>query len=46
MKMDYVRKQCPFCGNEFIVRADVANKELFCTLGCLSKIEQVKEKCI
>jgi predicted RNA-binding Zn-ribbon protein involved in translation (DUF1610 family) len=37
--MNYVKKQCPECGNEFVVIRRVAHRELFCTLGCLSKAE-------
>lgn len=34
--MDYVRKICPICGNEFIVLKKVEGKAIYCTLECLS----------
>lgn len=36
--MKYVEKICPACGDKFIVNEKVADRELFCTLGCYSKI--------
>ena len=38
--MSYVKKQCPECGNEFVVKRSVAHKELYCTLGCMSKAKE------
>ncbi|WP_196296705.1 hypothetical protein [Methanosarcina mazei] len=34
--MEYVRKICPICGNEFIVLKKVEDKAIYCTLECLS----------
>ncbi|HIH75381.1 MAG TPA: hypothetical protein HA306_09575 [Methanosarcina sp.] len=34
--MDYVRKNCPICGSEFIVLKKVEEKAIYCTLECLS----------
>lgn len=35
--MDYIRKLCPSCGNEFMVMKNVEEKAVYCTLKCLSK---------
>ncbi|WP_197074019.1 MULTISPECIES: hypothetical protein [unclassified Methanosarcina] len=34
--MEYVRKTCPICGNEFVVLKKVEEKAIYCTLECLS----------
>ncbi|WP_196296682.1 hypothetical protein [Methanosarcina mazei] len=34
--MEYVRKTCPMCGNEFVVLKKVEEKAIYCTLECLS----------
>jgi hypothetical protein len=33
--MEYVRKICPVCGNDFIVLKKVEEKAIYCTLECL-----------
>jgi len=33
--MDYVRKICPICGEEFVVLNYVEEKAVYCTLHCL-----------
>lgn len=33
--MDYIRKICPICRNEFIVLNTVEEKAVYCTLKCL-----------
>lgn len=33
--MEYVKKICPICENEFIVLKDVEKKAVYCTLECL-----------
>lgn len=35
--MRYVEKACLVCGNKFVVNERVADRELFCTLGCCSQ---------
>ncbi|WP_167879766.1 hypothetical protein [Methanococcoides methylutens] len=35
--MSYVEKTCSVCGNKFIVSGKIADRELFCTLGCFSR---------
>lgn len=32
--MNYIRKTCPICRNEFIVLRDVEEKAIYCTLEC------------
>ncbi|WP_155400820.1 hypothetical protein [Methanosarcina mazei] len=39
MFMEYVRKICPICGNEFIVLKKVEDKAIYCTLECLSSAQ-------
>ena len=34
--MNYINKNCPICGNEFIVLNTAAEKAVYCTLKCLS----------
>ncbi|MHC1755326.1 MAG: hypothetical protein AB9861_07835 [Methanosarcina sp.] len=34
--MEYVKKTCPICGNEFVVLKKVEEKAIYCTLECLS----------
>jgi len=41
--MNYIEKNCPSCGREFVVLKRVEKKAVFCTLKCLSKA-QTKEK--
>lgn len=33
--MEYIRKICPVCGNEFIVLKGMEEKAVYCTLECL-----------
>ena len=33
--MEYVRKICPICQNEFIVLDTVEEKAVYCTIKCL-----------
>ena len=35
--MNYIRKYCPNCGNEFVVLENVKRKDVYCTLQCLSE---------
>jgi hypothetical protein len=35
--MDYIKKICPICRNEFIVLNSVKEKAIYCTLKCLSE---------
>jgi hypothetical protein len=35
--MNYKRKFCPICRNEFVVLNDVEEKAVYCTLKCLSE---------
>jgi hypothetical protein len=37
--MDYIKKICPICKNEFIVLNSVKEKAIYCTLKCLSESE-------
>jgi hypothetical protein len=32
--MNYIRKICPNCGNEFVVLENVERKAVYCTLKC------------
>jgi transcription elongation factor Elf1 len=34
--VEYVKKTCPICGNEFVVLKTVEEKAIYCTLECLS----------
>ncbi|MDY9926293.1 hypothetical protein [Methanosarcina sp.] len=34
--MEYVKKICPICGNEFVVLKKVEEKAIYCKLECLS----------
>jgi hypothetical protein len=38
--MEYVRKICPVCGNEFFVLKSAERKAVYCTLECLAKIQE------
>ncbi|MDD4248585.1 MAG: hypothetical protein PHT13_05630 [Methanosarcina sp.] len=42
--MEYVRKTCPVCGNEFIVLKKVEEKAIYCTLECLSTAQRRMKK--
>jgi hypothetical protein len=35
--MDYIRKICPICKNEFIVLNTAQEKAVYCTIKCLSE---------
>jgi len=37
--MEYITKQCPVCGNKFVVIREAAAKVFCCTLGCLSRAQ-------
>ena len=37
--MEYIRKICPVCGNEFVVLKSADNKAVYCTLECLSEAQ-------
>lgn len=37
--MEYIRKICPVCGNEFVVLKSAEDKAVYCTLECLSKAQ-------
>lgn len=37
--MNYIRKICPNCGNEFVVLTAVEEKAVYCTLECLSEYQ-------
>lgn len=37
--MNYIRKNCPNCGNEFVVLENVERKDVYCTLKCLSECQ-------
>ena len=37
--MNYIRKICPTCGNEFVVLKSVEGKAVYCTLECLSEFQ-------
>lgn len=39
--MEYVTKNCPICGNKFVIMASVADRELGCTIGCLTKVHEM-----
>ena len=38
--MDYIRKSCPICGNEFFVLDNVKVNVVYCTLICLSESQE------
>ena len=38
--MDYIRKSCPICGNEFFVLNTVKVNEVYCTLKCLLESQE------
>ncbi len=42
--MDYIRKSCPKCGNEFFVLNTVKGNEVYCTLKCLSESQEKMNK--
>ncbi|WP_156151218.1 hypothetical protein [Methanosarcina sp. WWM596] len=35
----YIKKICPICNTEFFVLESVADKAVYCTLGCLVKAQ-------
>ncbi|WP_445474196.1 hypothetical protein ACT9XH_07345 [Methanococcoides methylutens] len=35
--MEYVERTCPVCGNKFVIAKSVAERELYCTIGCCTK---------
>jgi hypothetical protein len=35
--MNYIRKYCPNCGNEFVVLENVKRKDVYCTIQCTSE---------
>jgi transcription elongation factor Elf1 len=37
--MNYIRKNCPNCGNEFVVLENVEKKAVYCTLKCLLEFQ-------
>ncbi len=37
--MEYIRKICPVCGNEFVVLKSAEDKAVYCTLKCLSEAQ-------
>ncbi|WP_172632558.1 hypothetical protein [Methanohalophilus mahii] len=37
--MTLIEKECPLCGNTFEVEERLADKELYCTLGCCLKAD-------
>jgi hypothetical protein len=37
--MNYIRKSCPNCGNEFVVLKNVERKAVYCTLKCLLELQ-------
>ncbi|NPE28869.1 hypothetical protein HNV12_13070 [Methanococcoides sp. SA1] len=37
ISMINVEKTCPVCGCKFVVDKSLAERELYCTLGCCSK---------
>ena len=42
--MDYIKKICPICGNEFIILNTVEEKAVYCTLKCLSESQDKTNK--
>ncbi|WP_198143881.1 hypothetical protein [Methanosarcina lacustris] len=43
--MEYVRKTCPICGNEFVVLKTVEEKAIYCTFECLlASQEKIKRE--
>lgn len=40
LSMEYVRKICPICGNEFFVLKTAEEKAVYCTLECLAKVQK------
>jgi hypothetical protein len=39
--MEYVKKICPTCGNEFFVLKTADKKAIYCTLECLTKVQKI-----
>ncbi|HEY3362615.1 MAG TPA: hypothetical protein VGK06_12595 [Methanosarcina sp.] len=37
--MNYIRKICPNCGNEFVILESVEEKAIYCTLKCLLEFQ-------
>jgi hypothetical protein len=37
--MNYIRKNCPNCGNEFVVLENVERKDVYCTVKCLLEFQ-------
>ncbi len=37
--MEYIKKICPVCGNEFVVLKCADDKAVYCTLECLSEAQ-------
>jgi hypothetical protein len=35
--MNYIKKICPICKNEFLVLTNAEEKAVYCTLKCLSE---------
>lgn len=42
--MDYIKKICPICGNEFVILNTVEEKAIYCTLKCLSESQDKMNK--
>lgn len=42
--MDYIRKICPVCKNEFIVLNSVKDKAVYCTIKCLLESQDKMNK--
>jgi hypothetical protein len=42
--MDYIKKICPICRNEFVVLDIVEEKAVYCTLKCLLESQEKIDK--
>jgi hypothetical protein len=37
--MSYIKKTCPVCGKEFFVLKNAEEKAIYCTLACLTRVQ-------
>ncbi|MDD2339790.1 MAG: hypothetical protein PHQ15_05280 [Methanosarcina sp.] len=37
--MSYIKKTCPICGKEFFVLKSAEEKAIYCTLACLTRVQ-------
>jgi len=42
--MNYIRKNCLNCGDEFVVLENVERKDVYCTLKCLLEFQSKLEE--